>query len=42
VTLADLLRVRRKLKEELPTVLTPNERRFLLGLVAGEPDWGLM
>ena len=42
VTLADLLQVRRKLKEELPTVLTPNQRRFLLGLVAGEPDWGLM
>ena len=42
ITLAELERVRRKLKKELPVALTPNQRQFLLGLVAGEPDWQLM
>ena len=42
ITLAELQRVRRKLKSELPTAMTPNQRRFLLGLVSGEPDWTLM
>ena len=42
VTLAELQRVRKKLKTELPEALTPNHRQFLLGLVAGEPDWQLM
>jgi hypothetical protein len=42
ITLAELQSVRRKLKSELPTAMTPNQRRFLLGLVSGEPDWTLM
>jgi len=42
VTLAELQRVRRKLKKELPAALTPDQHRFLLGLVSGEPDWTLM
>ena len=42
VTLAELQRIRRKLKLELPAALTPDQRRFLLGLVSGEPDWTLM
>jgi predicted nucleotidyltransferase component of viral defense system len=42
ITLAELQQVRRKLKKELPAALTPNQRQFLLGLVAGEPDWQLM
>lgn len=42
ITLAELQQVRRKLKKELPTALTSNQRQFLLGLVAGEPDWRLM
>ena len=29
-------------KAELPAALTVNHRQFLLGLVAGEPDWRLM
>jgi len=42
ITLAELQEVRRRLKKELPATLTPNQRQFLLGLVLGEPDWGLM
>jgi len=42
VTLAELQRVRRKLKSELPAALTPDQHRFVLGLVSGEPDWTLM
>ena len=42
VTLAELQRVRRKLKSELPDALTLDQRRFLLGLVSGDPDWTLM
>jgi Nucleotidyl transferase AbiEii toxin, Type IV TA system len=42
ITLAELQRVRRKLKSELPAALTPDQRQFLLGLVSGEPDWSLM
>jgi hypothetical protein len=34
ITLAELQQVRRKLKKELPAALTPNQRQFLLGLVA--------
>jgi len=30
------------MEEELPAMLTPNQRQFLLGLVANEPDWRLM
>jgi hypothetical protein len=42
ITLTELQRVRRKLKSELPAALTPDQHRFLLGLVSGEPDWSLM
>ena len=42
ITLAELELARRKLKSELPTALTASQRGFLLGLVAGEPDWQLM
>ncbi len=42
IALAELQQVRRKLKKELPAALTLNQRQFLLGLVAGEPDWRLM
>jgi hypothetical protein len=42
ITLAELQRVRRKLKSELPAALTRDQRRFLLSLVSGEPDWTLM
>jgi len=42
VTLAELQRIRRKLKSELPAALTPNQHQFLLGLVSGDPDWTLM
>jgi hypothetical protein len=41
-TLAELEAVRRKLKMELPTALTADQREFLLGLVASEPNWQLM
>jgi hypothetical protein len=42
IALVELQQVRKKLKKELPEALTPNQRQFLLGLVAGEPDWRLM
>jgi hypothetical protein len=42
VSLAELETIRRKLKKELPAALTANQRAFLLGLLAGEPDWQLM
>lgn len=42
ITLAELQRVRHKLKKELPTALTPNQRQYLLVLVAGEPNRRLM
>lgn len=42
ITLAELVSVRRKLKKELPSALTSDQREFLLGLVAGEPNWQLM
>ena len=42
ITLAELQQVRQKLKMELPAALKSNHRQFLLGLVAGEPDWQLM
>jgi len=42
VTLEELQQIRRRLKKELPAALTANQRQFLLGLVAGEPDWKLM
>ena len=42
VTFATLQQVRSKLKKELPAALMANQRQFLLGLVANEPDWRLM
>jgi len=42
ISLADLQKVRAKLKTELPTKLTANHREFLISLVSGEPDWQLM
>jgi hypothetical protein len=42
VTLTELQRVRRKIKLELPAALMSNQRQFLLGLVAGEPNGTLM
>jgi len=42
IALKQLVAVRRQLKTQLPSVLTENHRRFLLGLVTGEPDWSLM
>ena len=42
ITLAELQQIRRKLKKELPAALTASQRKFLLGLVACEPDWQLM
>jgi hypothetical protein len=37
-----LLEVRRRLRGDLPSALTLNHRKFLLSLVAAEPDWSLM
>ncbi len=42
IALDELNSTRRRLREQLPTMLTANHRRFLLGLVAGEPEWNLM
>jgi len=42
ITLLELQRVRARLKKELPARLTDGQRQFLIGLVAGEPDWKLM
>ncbi len=42
ITLTELQQIRRKLKKELPIALTASQRKFLLGLVTGEPDWQLM
>ena len=42
ISLAELQKVRAKLKKELPAKLTDTHRQFLIGLVSGEPDWRLM
>ncbi len=42
VSLDELLDVRRRLFSELPSALTDSHRKFLCGLVKGEPDWSLM
>jgi len=42
ISLAELQKVRAKLKKELPAKLTTNQRQFLISLVSGEPDWRLM
>jgi predicted nucleotidyltransferase component of viral defense system len=42
ITLAELQKVRARLKKELPARLTENQRQFLIGLVSSVPDWKLM
>jgi len=42
VSLADLLAVRERLTRELQAGLDDEERRFLLSLAAGEPEWSLL
>lgn len=42
IALPELQKVRARLKKELPARLTGGQRQFLIGLVAGEPDWKLM
>jgi predicted nucleotidyltransferase component of viral defense system len=42
VPLADLEATRSTTLAELPRILSRNQREFLLGLVRGEPRWGLM
>lgn len=42
ISLAELQKVRAKLKKELPAKLTAKQQQFLIGLVSGEPDWQLM
>ncbi len=42
VTLDALLTTRDRLFRELPERLSPDHRRFLLGLVRAEPDWSLL
>lgn len=42
IKLDELMLARRRLREELSSMLTVNHRRFLLGLVAGQPEWHLM
>jgi len=40
--LAELLSVRDRLVAELPQILNPNERQFLLSLVSKAPEWRLL
>jgi hypothetical protein len=42
VALDDLLDTRDRMMRELQRTLDPNERRFLLALVANQPDWSLL
>jgi hypothetical protein len=42
ISLEALVASRDRLRQELDARLTANHRAFLLGLVAGEPDWDLM
>jgi hypothetical protein len=42
VTLADLKAARDRLRRELLAALTDAQKRFLLSLVAAEPDWTLL
>jgi hypothetical protein len=41
-SLDELNLTRHRIREELPAVLMANQRRFLLSLVAGQPEWHLM
>jgi len=42
ISLEALVASRDRLRQELDARLTANHRAFMLGLVAGEPDWNLM
>ncbi len=42
VSLADLVAVRARVRGELAAALTERQKRFLLGVAGGEPEWGLM
>ena len=42
VELAELLAARERMVRELPQNLDAGERRFLLSLVAGQPEWPLL
>jgi len=42
VALDDLLQARDRMMSELQSTLDANERRFLLTLVANQPDWSLL
>ncbi len=42
IDLAALLETRDRLWKELPAALSADQKQFLLGLVAAEPDWSLM
>jgi hypothetical protein len=42
VTLDDLKATRDRLRRELLAALTDTQKRFLVSLVAGEPDWSLL
>ena len=42
VTIEELAVTRQRLRRELLASLTPEHKRFLLGLVAGAPPWEMM
>ncbi len=42
IDLAVLLETRDRLWREMPVALSADQKQFLLGLVAAEPDWSLM
>jgi len=42
INLEDLLETRDRLRAELYAKITPAQKQFLLGFVAGKPDWSLM
>jgi len=42
VSLGELVAARERLRAELPVALTESQKRFLLSLARGEPDWTLM
>lgn len=42
IAMHTLLKARDRLFQEVPRKLTPAQRRFLIGLARGEPDWSLL
>ena len=42
VTLLQLHETRQRLRRELPKAITDGQKRFLISLANGEPEWGLM